>query len=288
MAAGGARRLFGFVQLEFGFLLGPADGRYLTRPGPLEPPESVIVLRTLGAPRRRLPGRRRRPVRARGPEPAPVPTSRGAVVPAEPLGDRADAEAWLARVRRERDLRERVVGRATRELNRLLRAHRAAAADPYVRDVHPARALAVRVGYGTGQQVADGRFASAYELPREHRRMRRVERLSPQELLAAMLAGRAPSLAADELVLRARADIEGGRPREAALQARIALECVLEELGDQDLGELRGELERDRAAVSAAAAAAVSGDPSEGLRRRVEEAVRRMERALRRFRDRPS
>ena len=54
---------------------------------------------------------------------------------------------------------------------------------------------------------------------------------APEERFAALLGGRESPLAAEELVLRARADLDAGRPREAALQARVALEALLAELG---------------------------------------------------------
>lgn len=246
-------------------------------------PECVVVLKTVAAPRRRLLARRR-PRRLRSLSPQPAPTARAGVVRAKPLGSAEGAGAWLDRLRRDRDGLERELRWATLLLNRLMRAHRAAAADPYARDLEPERALAVRVGYGSGGQVADGRFAAAYELPRRAKRMRRVERLSPQERLAAIVGGREPALASDELVLRARADIEAGRPREAALQARIALECVLEELADDALGDGRAQLGQDREVVSEAAAAALAGDPPADVAAQVERAVSRMEAAIRRHR----
>ena len=121
-------------------------------------------------------------------------------------------------------------------VNRFLRAHRAAAADPYGREVSPEHALVVRVGYGDGDHVADGRYAAAYELPRKAKGSRRREDLSPAERLAAIVGGRDEQLACEELVLRARADIDAGRPREAALQARVALEAALAELGGEGAG----------------------------------------------------
>lgn len=242
----------------------------------------MIVLRTLGAPQRRL-LRRRRPRRA-GDDPAAVPTTRAGVVRAEPLGTPEEAADWLERIRRDRDGLQRELRQAVRELNRLIRAHRAAAADPYAAELDAERALVVRIGHGAGEELAEGRFAAAYDLPRAARRVRRVERLSPQERVAAIVGGHEPALASDELVLRARADLDAGRPREAALQARIALECVLEELPAARLGELHAELERDRQAVSEAAAAALGGHPTGALSVRVGESVRRMEAALGRTR----
>jgi len=281
-----ARGSFGFVQLEFGFLLGPADGRYLIRAAEQAEPEFVVVLRTLGAPRRRFLERRRRPRAVRGAEPTPVPTTRVGVIAAEPFASPKEAEDWLRRLRRDRERLHSEVERGMRQLDRLMHAHRAAAADPYARDLRPELALAVRVGHGTGEQVADGRFSSAYEVPPTGKRARRIERLSPQERLAAMIGGHEDVLVSDELVLRARADVDAGRPREAALQARIALECVLEELPPAALGDLRAELEGDREGVSEAAAAALAGEPPRPLAARVEAAVQRMEKAIRRHRAR--
>ena len=50
---------------------------------------------------------------------------------------------------------------------------------------------------------------------------------APEERFAALLGGREEVLPAEELVLRARADLNAGRLREAALQARVALEALL-------------------------------------------------------------
>ncbi len=274
---------FAFVQFEFGFALGPADGRYLTQPVTEGGSRLVIVLRTLGAPQRRLLGRRR-PRAVQRVDPEPVPTSRASVIGAEPFESNDAADEWLGKLRADEDALRPAVERAAGDLNRVIRVHRAVAADPYARDVSPDGALTVRVGYGRGEQVADGRFAVAYEVPRRDPRRRRVERLSPQEHLAAVLAGREEVLACEEIVLRARADIEAGRSREAALQARIALECVLSELAGRLPGEALAELAGDRETVSAAGNAALEADPPEHLEPAVEAAVGRMEAAIRRHR----
>jgi hypothetical protein len=277
--APGAR--FRFVQFEFAFPLGPPDGRYLTRSAPDAEPERIVVLRTTGAPPRPLLGRAKAK-RVEGAEaPEPLPVVRATVIRTEPFETDEGAAEWLDRLRRDRDgaLREEADD-AARELNALLRAHRAAAADPTVRDVAPAGANAVRVGYGSGDQVADGHFAEAYELPPDHpssRVRRRAEALAPDERLAAILGGRDELLACEELVLRARADLDAGRPREAALQARIALEALLAELGGD-------ELAAHREPVGRAANEALSGDPAAELREAVAGAVERMEAALRRRR----
>src|SRR3954469_18906717 len=145
---------FRFVQFEFGFLLGPADGRYLTRHGPDAEPSQVVVLGTLGAPQRRL-MRGRRPVEVATAEAEPVPTVRATLIAPAPFDSHADADRWLAVVRSGDEALHREVDGAARSLNAVLRAHRAAALDPYTRDVGADQALAIRVGYGEGEQVAD-------------------------------------------------------------------------------------------------------------------------------------
>lgn len=275
-------RLFGYAQFEFGFLLGPEDGRYLVRTAEGEP-ELVVVLETLGAPpRHRRKGRRSK--RAKSIEVEPVPTVRATIVGTEPFEDEAAAESWLSGVRGDLDAGLALLAAAARDLNRVVRAHRAAVADPYAREVAPVGALVARLGYGSGEQASLGRFAKALNVPTTSGKGRgRVARLSPQERLAAALNGREPRLACEELVLRARADVEIGHGREAALQARTALECMIAELA-ADHPKITDELLEDRTAVEAAAAAALTAEPDEQQRAAVGTAVEAMERALRRFR----
>ena len=277
----GAR--FRFVQFEFAFPLGPADGRYLTRGDADGEPERIVVLHTTGAASRPLFGRRRARRSEDGDDPQAVPVVRATVIRTEPFETDEGAAEWLDRVRRDGELLEAEAADGAAELNALLRAHRAAAADPSTRDVAPTGANVVRVGYGSGQQVAEGRFTEAYDLPPDDafsKVRRRAAALAPDERLAAILGGRDEVLACEELVLRARADIDADRPREAALQARIALEALLAELGAGADPQLSG----DREAIGRAANAALSGEPDDELNEAVAAAVARMETALRRRR----
>jgi hypothetical protein len=236
------------------------------------PVEAVLVLGTLGAPERRwLRDRRGRAVEEAAPE--PVPTARVTIVRAEPFGGRAEAEAWLDELRRDSELREAELNGAERVLNRALHAQRVAAADPYVGELSADRALAARLGYGDGRRVSDGRFAQAFELPSPGARRVRRSMEAPEERFAAILGGRETVLAAEELVLRARADLDADRAREAALQARVAIEALLAETGDRSLEDHRDTVVR-------AATAALDGDPPEGLA----DAVGAMEAVLRRRR----
>jgi hypothetical protein len=236
----------------------------------------VLVLSTLGAPQRagRLSGRRPRPVSAA--EPEPVPTSRATIARSQPFGSEEEAATWLADadLEAERDA-------AIAVLNRALRAQRAAAADPYVGEVSAERALVVRIGYGRGEDVAEGRFGEAVELPRSGGRRVKRSMEAPEERFAALLGGREEVHPAEELVLRARADLNAGRPAEAALQCRVAIEAVLGLLGDHADA---ARVESHREAVAAAANDALRGSIAAGRAAALEDAVAAMEQALKRRR----
>jgi len=269
--------LFRFVQLELPWALGPADGRYVVR-GHAGEPAFILVLRTLGAPQRRLLGRRRTRAAAPEPPPAPVLTARATLVAARPLEGRG--ERWLAGA----DL-EVEADRAVGVLNAVLHAHRIAAADPSVRPVTRAQALVVRVGVGAGEQVADGRWARAVEVPPARARGRRESVLRPQERLAAILGARDVALACEDLALRAREDADAGRWREAAFQLRVALEAAIAELqpwsGQGDLEARIAALREQRQAVGRIANAALEGGLDDEQIARADAVLGQVEAALR-------
>jgi hypothetical protein len=237
----------------------------------------VLVLSTLGAPeRRRLRGRRGRT--AHGAEPAAVPTARATVVRPEPFGSREEGAHWLGSLRSSGAEAELTAALAL--VNGALHRWRAASADPYAGDVALERALVARVGLGAGDAVADGRFAEAWEPPAPSARRVRRSMEAPEERFAAMLGGHARTLAGEELVLRARADLDAGRVREAALQARVALEALLAELP----GPRAAGLAELRPAAGDAANAALRGEVPRGTAAELARAVEEMEAALRRLR----
>jgi len=225
-------RLFGFVQFDFAGTLAVADGRYVVRDGERE---QVIVIETLGAP---PPARRRRkrPRRAAIAEPpAELPVARATVIRAfGEFGDEQAASAWLEQASRDEDEVDRLIEQGIDELNRALHAHAVASGDPYPQTVTPARTVAVRIGFGSGEALVDGAFTSAHQvdpgLGPVSRRRQRDEELRPQQRLATVMSGREQLDACETLLLRARADLDAGRNREAALQLRVGLEALLVEL----------------------------------------------------------
>jgi hypothetical protein len=264
-------RFFLFVQFEFPWELGPPDGRYLMRANEGEDPERVVVLGTLGA-QRRAPARgqllsaatrsksRRRPAPPE-PEPTPVVTARATLVDPVSVSAERQAKAWLADLDGEREIRS-----AAAALNRVLHFHRIAAADPHVHEISPDQALVIRAGWGEGEQVADGLWLTARELQwrgpagvRGKRIGDRAAALRPLERMAELLGGRGTTLLCEELVLRARADLESGRPAHAAIELQAAYAAALEQLPGErreDLAIRIDELGKLRAGVDAQARAA--------------------------------
>ena len=113
------------------------------------------MIDTLGAePRRRaLRGRRGKQAEPQ-PPPTPVATSRATLIGAAPLTS-APAH-WL----RGADL-DAEADAALAVIASVVHIHRSAAADPHVPVPGRERALVMRVGYGGGEQVADGRWTDA-------------------------------------------------------------------------------------------------------------------------------
>ena len=276
---------FACVQLDVPGHLGLDDGRYLLREPDHEQGEAVVIVETLGGTPAGRRSRRRRPRPAEPATESPeVPLTRLTVVPADPLEpDRAVQE--FQQIARDLEAAEARVTAGLRAVNAVLRAHRVATRDPFGHEIGREAVLVARVGYGSGDGLAEGRWEEAVEVAPPGRRRRRAQALRPQERMAAVLAGREPIDVCETLLLRARADLDQGRPREAALQLRVGLEALLAELpgsagSDQaeDLAALQERLER----TAGAAGEALSGKLSVERAEEVAETLGICERVLRR------
>ncbi len=197
----------------------------------------------------------------------------------EPLRSPEDARSWLAQAGEDDLAAELAV------LNRALHAFRLVTADPYLNTVGRQQALVARIGFGAGEQVAGGLWADARELPADGARRRRAKVLQPQARLAAVLNGRERTLACEELVLRARLDLDDGRDREAALQVLVALDAALAGLATDPaatvLRDRLTELRDQRVAVAVAGQAALAGPLAAPDRETVAFTLARIEAALR-------
>lgn len=196
-----------------------------------------------------------------------------------PLSAGTAAAAWLG------SAGEGELESGLRVLNRALHAFRLAAADPYLNTLARHQLLVARLGYGRGEEVADGLWTEARELILPERRERRARVLAPQARLAGLLGGHEQPLAGEELALRARLDLDHGRTREAALQLHVALDAALAELAtDPAAAALESRLEELRELrdpVDEAAQAALAGPLGPGDLESVELALGRIEAALR-------
>lgn len=155
------------------------------------------------------------------------------------IEDPAEGADWLKRMMGSGGEGADEVRAATRIVNRALDALRAAARDPLVQDVGATKALAVRLGHGTGDELADGRWTEARELARPRRG--RLDDVDPQSRVAAVLAGRDEVHPAETLILRARLDLQQGRRAEAAYGLRAA-RAALEDRPSSRQKELTAEL----------------------------------------------
>jgi hypothetical protein len=227
----------------------------------------------------------------REPEPQNIPAETGlcraTIVDSTSIDEQA-AQTWLEGL--DREAAEQAVDEGLKVLNLAIRAHRASASDPTIREVNAEGALTVRAGYGIGEEVAEGAWTAARDLDvsqnqRRTRRERRMATLRPQERLAAVLGGRDAILACEELSLRARLDLDSDQFREAALQTHLAVEAAIAEFQafrDADsIGRRLTALEEIRDDASAAANEALQGGLSADTIETVSEGLRRVESILR-------
>jgi hypothetical protein len=210
----------------------------------------------------------------------PVPTSRATIVDVgDPVDREETAAAWL------NGAGEPELAAGLLVLNRALHAYRLAAADPHVHGVGRHDMLVARLGYGAGEEVADGQWTDARELSDRGPRRRRARIPPAHARLAALLTGKRLPLACEELALRARLDLDEGREREAALQVRVALDASMAELPDDaaalELASRVAELRSLRDNVALASEAALRGPLAPAEREFVAFALARIEAALR-------
>lgn len=252
----------------------------------------MLVLETLGAPpppRRR----RRRPREAdAGSGPTELPLTRATAVRAfAPFSSAEEAQAWLREASAEDGSLDPLLGEATEMLNRALHVQAVASGDPNPQSLSPTRAAAARIGYGSGEEVAHGDFTEALDVDvrsGSSRRQQRSEELRPQARLAAVLGGRENLDACETLLLRARADLDADRNREAALQLRVGLESLLAELGgalsEPGHEEDMAAIEARRHEAGEMANAALGGELGDEQLDRLRELLDLCERVLRRRR----
>lgn len=257
---------FLFVQFEFTHAVGPGAGRYVVVPerrlsralantgGPGEEPlaigerdrvtgtvldagaADVLVMAVQGVPQGRRRLRRKARVLEPDTEPDDVPIQLASYVEASaPMQDDREARERLEEVAQLTELQARWVDEGLSVLNRAIAGHRAGAGDPYVLEVARRDARKVRIGFGTSQEVAEGGWTEALDIPSPPgQRASRASTLAPAEAVADALTGRLPVLQCEDLLVRVFLDLDHGRTQAAALQAEAGLRLVLAETATED------------------------------------------------------
>jgi hypothetical protein len=200
----------------------------------------VVVFAALHTERSsRLRGRRPAKIPPGAVQPEPVPITRVTVIAAQPFDDEASGRDWLQRCGGRGEHGGDEIANALAHVNHAVAAYRVCAADPHAHDVSRDQAVRVRLGYGTGAGLVDGGWDEAIVVPGEHSRPRvRRRMLAPEQELAGILTGRRARVQpSEELLLRARLDLDAGRHVEAALETRAAAEALGAELEREGTGK---------------------------------------------------
>jgi hypothetical protein len=238
--------LFPFAQFEFTHEIGPPPGFYVVRDAgdaatddtempDLASADVLVIGSTTGT------AVESRFLRGRAKKVAAEEASREVALALatvirgrQMLADETAAHAFVTRLRTADDERERFVDDALADVNRAIAAYRACAADPYVMEVARADARAVRVGYGTAEELRRATWSDAVTVPPPPRpQLDRGVKLMPVQGTAAVLAGQGEVLEGETLLLRVLLDLRYGRPRAAALGLDAAWALLQAELGER-------------------------------------------------------
>lgn len=239
--------LLPFVELEFVHAIGPAEGRYVVAIDAQTPAEGetetgtedVLQIKVVEGTTTSKGLRRRTKDATRAEEPADVPVLRVMWIGAsQPADSRSLAASRLERLRQAEDEREELVDAVLGVLNVAVRAHRAAARDPYIAEITRSDPRAVRFGYGEARPLTQGQWTEAFLAPPPRApRTDRAARLGPSETVALALRGNLDLLESEELVLRGLLDVDQQRWRSAGAQLTTAIELLRLEL---DAARARG------------------------------------------------
>jgi len=223
--------LLPFAQLDFAGAPAIGAGRYLSRPpGQPDADPDVLVIRSLGAVRAGARLRKGKPVPLEAePPPDPLALSRYTLTKALPFEDTERASDWLEQVISDDAVTTALLEEVVTTVNRALLAYRVSAPDAYAGDLNASAAIAVRFGYGTGQELADGRWTAATELAEGRRRSLRAEMIDgvgAQERVAGVLGGRDEVRPEETLLVDAERAAAQGRTRLAAMTLGLAVEAL--------------------------------------------------------------
>jgi hypothetical protein len=142
----------------------------------------------------------------------------------------------------------------------------------------------VRLGYGAGEELVEGRWREAYAVPPQVARAGRRRMLAPEEQTARILGGRREVHPSEDLLLRARLDLEQDRSRAAALQAQAAQTALEAELRAESPQESHAAVRDRAAALGDLAGAALERELDQEELEHLDEILLELERVARRRR----
>lgn len=221
-----------FVELEFAHALGPELGSFKVTRETGE--DDVLQFRVVGAPPPKpiLVRRARRAYDNESPRSMSVLLAT-LLLPSERFASKQAADAFFSTIRRDEEQQAALIEQAVEAINVAIRAHRAAARDPYAPEISRGEARAIRIGYGTPEQLTDGRWSEGFEPPPPRaEKLSREMRLRPAEVVSLALRRKLTVLQAEDLALRTMSDLAAGRPRSAAVQLRACIDLLVSELTD--------------------------------------------------------
>lgn len=128
--------------------------------------ERVMVVQAYGVPNPiRRPRRRRKAKAVDHAAPETVPVLRVTVAGSDRFADQKGASTWLDEIADDVEHRADYARDGLDAFNRALDALHELTEDPAIGPVDIGSSLAVRIGFGTGDQVADGEWTEARQLP---------------------------------------------------------------------------------------------------------------------------
>lgn len=240
-----APRYIPFTQLELTSSIGVEPGRYFV--GDSDGSGGVLLVGTFGgSAARMLPrswGRSSRAAEATGSSPVPLAVATLAR-PADGFADAGEGAELIKRLKDGERLREDLVGAAIDAVNTAIGAYRAAARDPFLVEITRDDARAVRLGWGTAEQLDAAGWEQAISVePTSAGRVAWSQTLEPATRVAEALSGADPVKQSEELLVRVLLDLAMGRRAAALLGMAAAAELGRAEglLGESLGAELQAE-----------------------------------------------
>ncbi len=216
-----------------------------------------------------------------------MPLTRLTVIAATPLEEGTAAERWLDELAADGEALEDEVRGGLATANSALHAHAVGTHDPRSRR----SAGPIRSPFGSatapGRRSPTGAGRTPWRFRRRNAGPGAPRRSAPPSGSPRSWAATSDPDACETLLLRARADLDAGRDREAALQLQVGLDALLAEVGPDagaDQADDLADLQARRPAIGTASDVALQGEVGAERVAELEATLHVCERVLRRRR----